>query len=50
MDAVEAGETTLDHKAWYEQYMQQRAAEAAEAQKGFDSVQAPETKPTKGKS
>jgi hypothetical protein len=42
MDALEAGETDLDHKAWYEQLMQQKAAEAADAQKGFDSAQAPQ--------
>ncbi|MFA6904312.1 MAG: hypothetical protein WC236_14655 [Gallionellaceae bacterium] len=40
MDAVEAGETDLDHKAWYENLMKQKAAEAADAQKGFDSAQA----------
>ena len=40
MDAVEAGETSLDHKSWYEGMVKQRAAEAAETQSGFDSVQA----------
>jgi hypothetical protein len=42
LDAVEAGETDLDHKAWYENLMKQKAAEAADAQKGFDSAQAPQ--------
>mgnify|MGYP003473707189 CR=1 FL=1 len=46
MDAVESGETTLDHRAWYENMIKQRAAMAAEAQAGFDSAQ----EPTKGKS
>jgi hypothetical protein len=48
MDAVEAGETDLDHKAWYEQMRQQKNAEAADEQKGFDSVQMASN--TKGKS
>ncbi len=42
MDAVEAGETALDHKAWYEQMMQQQNADSAETEKsikaGYDRV------------
>lgn len=44
MDAVEAGETNLDHKAWYEQMAKQKAVEAAEMQKGFDSAQSQNSK------